>query len=681
MKEKELLLVRLVERMFEKQQTFLLLDELYEDEIIGAYIRNIQIDSPYQQLLFEGVISQFLQGEELVVNITVENYFHHLLGLILQNDDRYQSSETLIQLVQSNNLKGVKEGVSNLLGFEIEGGNFNRITQLIDLSEGNEAILEICLMPLVNVLLIHGVEKIIEVILENPTENDWNALLNLDTILENLQLHSLRNDLLKALMPFNQLQTKNEVWLGLKAITLFDENLAISFLTKVDVSAKVIQNNNNLLFMLGLVEQKFGNYDKSIKYYEKSLLIELKNLGNQHPVIAISYNNIGYLYYEKGEYEKALEYYKLSLAIKLKAIGYQNYNIAGTYNNIGLIYYSKGECEKAIEYYLKSLDIQFKTLGSQNPEIATVYNNIGLVWSFKKNHNKALEYYKKSLSIRLKIFGNNHPDVAQSYNNIGFIYYEKGEYEKALIHCENSLLIRLKTLGEEHPDVVTTINSIGSIYLSNSEYSKALEYFDKSLFLSISKLGSQHQYVATSYNNIGVVWSKIGEYDKALEYFEKSLKIYSISIGENHYFYGTTCNSIGEALRSKGEYQKALVYYEKCLSIELKTFGENHPDVAKSHNNIGCIFKSLEQYDKAIESFIKGYEILKKGGFPFHIAQCYETLKDHEKALDYYIQSAEIRKEDPEVGLVAQATQESISNAKRLAKELGKEQKLPVWMG
>ena len=67
MKEKELLLFRLVELMFEKQQTFLLIDELYEDEVISPFIRNIQIDSPYQQLLFEGVISQFLQSFSLYI--------------------------------------------------------------------------------------------------------------------------------------------------------------------------------------------------------------------------------------------------------------------------------------------------------------------------------------------------------------------------------------------------------------------------------------------------------------------------------------------------------------------------------------------------------------------------------------------------------------------------------------
>ncbi len=46
--------------------------------------------------------------------------------------------------------------------------------------------------------------------------------------------------------------------------------------------------------------------------------------------------------------------------------------------------------------------------------------------------------------------------------------------------------------------------------------------------------------------------------------------------------------------------------------------------------------------------------------------------------LDYYIQSANLRKE--RIGIYKEATQEAISNALRLAKELGREGELPEWM-
>ena len=43
--------------MLDKESTQISLDQLYEDEEIGHYVKNIQIDSPFQQLIFSGIIT------------------------------------------------------------------------------------------------------------------------------------------------------------------------------------------------------------------------------------------------------------------------------------------------------------------------------------------------------------------------------------------------------------------------------------------------------------------------------------------------------------------------------------------------------------------------------------------------------------------------------------------------
>ena len=140
----------------------------------------------------------------------------------------------------------------------------------------------------------------------------------------------------------------------------------------------------------------------------------------------------------------------------------------------------------------------------------------------------------------------------------------------------------------------------------------------------------------------------------------------------------TSYHNIGLAWSDKGEKDKALNSYQKCLEMQLKILEEDHPDLVTSYFNIGDTFSKINQFESAIENFKKAFEIEKKGSIPFEIAQCYEALNEKEKALTYYIQAAEIRKE--RIGLEDQATQESISNALRIAKELGKEGELPEWM-
>ena len=254
------------------------------------------------------------------------------------------------------------------------------------------------------------------------------------------------------------------------------------------------------------------------------------------------------------------------------------------------------------------------------------------------NFDKALEYYEKCLAIELKTLGGEHPYVATSYFNIGSAWDNKGQYEKALEYYKKSLVIRLKTLGGEHPDVGSSYNNIGNVWINKGEYDKALEYHEKCLKIELKTLGGEHPSVAGSYNNIGLTWKNKGEYDKALE------------------------------------------YYKKCLVIRLKTLGGEHPDVATTYFYIGKCNHELMRYLIAIDFLKKGFSTLKKGGFPFQIAKCYEALDNSELALDYYIQSATIRKEDPEGGLEDESTKESIQNILRLAIEMERMEFVPDWI-
>ena len=107
----------------------------------------------------------------------------------------------------------------------------------------------------------------------------------------------------------------------------------------------------------------------------------------------------------------------------------------------------------------------------------------------------------------------------------------------------------------------------------------------------------------------------------------------------------TSYNNIGQVWNKKGEYDKALEYYEKCLAIFLKTLGGEHPDVATSYFNIG---------------------------------KMHECKTEYEKAFEHYVLSSQIRFK--KLGASHNLTKTSIESAKRLAKELGKENELPEWM-
>lgn len=603
MSKKEVLLYRLTELMFEKQQTFLLLDELYEDEIISSYVRNIQIDSPYQQLLFDGVLSQYNHQNEIVVSFTIEAYFHHLLAKVLQKDKRYQSAESLLELIQNSNLSRLKEGVSNLFSFDVEVFDFKRLTDFIDLNEEGINILDLCVQPVLHSILVSGVDHTLKMVMENQTKNDWEIIMKVTALMGDLQMHTLKKEFLTVIMPINSLDSKNKVIIALKGILFLNKQLAQFYLDKT-IEHSIYIDDHNIYNDLGRAFQRIGDYDRSILYYKKCLAIRLndENL-KEHPSIAVIYNNLGQLSSIKGFYKKALGYFNLSMEIDLNCFGPDSILVADLLNNIAFNYYSSREYYRSIENFEKSKNIYEKRVGFFSKEVATSYNNLGLVYSALKELDLAVEYHSKSLEIRLILFGETNFNVGFSFNNMGSVAFKMQKHELALKYFNKNLIILKNYYGENHDQIATCYNNIGGVYRALKDFKNAIKYSKLALKIKLNSFGNLHQDCALSYFNIGITYE------------------------------------------ASGENRKAIYNLIKSLRIKKQIFGK----------------KSKLLLDNLIV-----------------LAELSEIENDIEKALRYYAYLAEIYK--IEFGIYESATQGAVSNSKRLAQKLNKENELPKWI-
>lgn len=145
MTDNHLLLYRLAELMFEHERHILPVDLLFDDEQIGDFAKSIQIDSPYQQMLLEGVLTESVRDEKLYVSFTVEGYFHYVLGEVIYHQTEGLDAEALKQIVETNKLNDAKEGVEQCLIRDVQKDDFKRLFRLIDFGG---ASLDLSIVPL-----------------------------------------------------------------------------------------------------------------------------------------------------------------------------------------------------------------------------------------------------------------------------------------------------------------------------------------------------------------------------------------------------------------------------------------------------------------------------------------------------------------------------------------------------
>ena len=139
------------------------------------------------------------------------------------------------------------------------------------------------------------------------------------------------------------------------------------------------------------------------------------------------------------------------MEIRKRILDENHPDLAISYNNVGISYGALNDHEKALEYKLIALGIRERALGEDHPDLAASYNNIGYTYGKLGNNTAKLDYYLKALTIRERKLPGNHPDIAMSCSNIAWTLFAMRELEKAVIYMRRAAdIINHSTLPEQH---------------------------------------------------------------------------------------------------------------------------------------------------------------------------------------------------------------------------------------
>lgn len=428
MTSNHILLHHLAERMLELEQHILPVDELFDDKVISDFVKSIQIDSPYQQMLLEGVLTESVHDEKLFVSFTVEGYFHFVLGDVIFEQSRDKDHNYLISLLKGNNLKGVKEGVEQCLIKEVNLGKLDRLVAFIDAGGEAESVAR---FPLVHAIMKNKVEHVFQTLMENPSASDWNVIKHVRGILlanqkqqvvdqldwivkESIQLKSTISDLL---------QSKSEIDFS-SALTL------ISFYTDLNALDQA------KLYYSQFIEEAERRHDQQL------LVLALEQLGDSE------YKRSGH-----DGYKAAMDALTRAAAIRESEPAPEKDKLKNTYRLLGFAYLSLGlQVVKSTEYFEKAKAIMLEE-SSDSVELAGINLYIGLVnfwrglrgigrWGHadpslldgldKDLFEYADQQFQQAYNYHFKHLGKSHPKTLKALHYLQENRYAMGNYEQAI---------------------------------------------------------------------------------------------------------------------------------------------------------------------------------------------------------------------------------------------------------
>lgn len=179
------------------------------------------------------------------------------------------------------------------------------------------------------------------------------------------------------------------------------------------------------------------------------------------------------------------------MAISRRALGENHPEVATSLNNLAVLLHDRDKLEEAEPVYRESLAIQRRTLGAQHPGVVVSIGNFAVLLTDLKRFDEAEELLSESLGISVAVWGEGAVQVAYVYQQIGSLELGRGNTATALDHYERALAILETKLPTDHPEVVFAQVGKGRALTRLARYAASEECLLKAYNSALNRWGPE----------------------------------------------------------------------------------------------------------------------------------------------------------------------------------------------
>ncbi|KAI8514308.1 hypothetical protein Bbelb_086320 [Branchiostoma belcheri] len=182
---------------------------------------------------------------------------------------------------------------------------------------------------------------------------------------------------------------------------------------------------------IGGVYHTRGQHEEAISSVETSLEMWERVKHGPHLGKAITLATLGIVHNFVGNYLKAKEYFERCLVMRIEMVGEDHPLIGPSKNNLAIAYDKLGEKEKALELHLAALYEKRKWFPKPAQTTVESLNNVAEQYMYRKDYGKALRYLQEAKQMQKEV---NYVDGEQSVlsnTNLGKVFIHTEQYEQA----------------------------------------------------------------------------------------------------------------------------------------------------------------------------------------------------------------------------------------------------------
>jgi tetratricopeptide (TPR) repeat protein len=350
---------------------------------------------------------------------------------------------------------------------------------------------------------------------------------------------------------------------------------------------------------LGRTYRALGELTKAEQNFLRAIQIYRPNIGQKHPDILETMDELGWVYWDQGRYHDMKHLFARTLQNSQRMYGTPSHLRA--MNGLAYSYLCLGRYKDAELLYEKILHIVRRELTEENaPNLVFYRCNLALVYTAQGRYMEAEQLFVETMKTAKWPEEESHHEYYHT-GRMADMYREQGRYEQAEPMFVKILEAQRLVLGNEHVWTLVSMYGLARLYTARNRYMEAENLFAEMLEIAPRQLGEEHPDTLGYMNGFAVLLTKQKLYDEAEPLFKKALEGRRQKLDEDHPATLETKNDLAMLYKERGDFKKSEPLLIQALEGRRLKLGDEHPHTLESWKNLINLYEAWGKPEKAEE--------------------------------------------------------------------------------
>ena len=346
-----------------------------------------------------------------------------------------------------------------------------------------------------------------------------------------------------------------------------------------------LENRVGVLTLAANVATTVGRFEEAEQHLQEAqgMLRE-----ERHPLLlAKVLDGIGVMWTERQELAKAREPYERALELRRRELGDDHPKVAESLNELGSAVRSSGDPATAEGHFRRALEIHKRVLGDDHAFTGIILHNLAIARLFQGDPREAEVLLKEALQLHMEIFGPDHPLVAKDQLGLALAYQTRSWEDKAsrerwltraLELGQQAMVIHRAHFGPQNQALIGNLFVLASVQRSLGATEVALERYRQALDL-MSETSPRDIRQGEVWVDIGKCLRKLDRSREAEDAFRSAVAVLErLGAEPDDWRVGSAQGELALSLAERGQIEEARAYLEPAL----ESFGAVYPKTSLS---------------------------------------------------------------------------------------------------